>query len=119
MAEANPRALAVVNADGVLVGRVDNPGDAEWEKAKPECRFANGFDNALHRYKLTEFRPGRFGFSPIVHAKDDAAENLEGSPKILAAIARSLVALADCKTPAASDVAKLSAFLKSFDAQGA
>ena len=119
VAATNPRALAVLDADGVLVGRVDNPTDAEWDKAKPECRFLNGFDNALHRYRLAQWKPGRWRFEAITHEKDRADENLEGSPKILAPLARAVVALASAQTPAAGDVGKLVDFLKSFDAQGA
>lgn len=112
------RAIAVLDADGVLIGRIDGPTDAQWEKAAPECRFPNGFDNALHRYRLHEWKPGRFRFEPVRHEKDDAAENFEGSPKILAPIARAVVAIASAQTPAASDVGKLVDFLKSFDAKG-
>lgn len=112
------RALAVLDADGVLIGKVEGPTDDQWTKAAPQCRFENGFDNALHRYQITEWKPGRFRFEPIRHDKDTAAENFEGSPKILAPIARAVVALASAQTPAASDVAKLVDFLKSFDAQG-
>ena len=112
------RVIAILDADGVLVGRVENPSDAEWSKARPECRWANGFDNALHRYKLAEWAPGRWRFEPIAHAKDAAGENLEGSPKILAPLARAVVALASGQTPTTSDLGKLVDFLKSFDAQG-
>lgn len=112
------RAIALIDADGVLIGKIQGPTDAEWNKAPAECRFPNGFDNALHRYQLTEWKPGRFRFEPITHAKDTAAENAEGSPKILAPIARAVVALASAQTPAAGDVGKLVDFLKSFDAQG-
>jgi hypothetical protein len=112
------RALAVLDADGVLIGRVDNPGDAEWDKARPECRFPNGFDNALHRYRLVMWRPDRWRFEPVTHAKDAADENLEGSPKILAPIARAVIALASAQTPAAGDVGKLVDYLKTFDAKG-
>ena len=113
------RALAVLDADGVLIGRVDNPSDAEWDKAKPECRFVNGFDNALHRYRLVMWRPDRWRFEPVMHAKDAAEENLEGSPKILAPLARAVIALASAQTPAAGDVGKLVDYLKTFDAKGA
>lgn len=112
------RALAVLDADGVLIGRVDNPSDAEWDKAKPECRFLNGFDNALHRYRLVMWRPDRWRFEPVTHAKDAADENLEGSPKILAPLARAVIALASAQTPAAGDVGKLVDYLKTFDAKG-
>ena len=118
VAATNPRALAVLDADGVLIGRVDNPSDAEWDKAKPECRFVNGFDNALHRYRLVMWRPDRWRFEPVMHAKDAAEENLEGSPKILAPLARAVIALASAQTPAAGDVGKLVDFLKTFDAKG-
>lgn len=112
------RAIAIVDADGVLIGKVQGPTDSEWEKAPAECRFANGFDNALHRYRIAEWRPGRFRFEPVTHAKDSAAENLEVSPKILAPLARVAVALASTATPSPADVGKLVDFLKSFDAQG-
>jgi hypothetical protein len=112
------RAIAIVDADGVLIGKVQGPTDSEWNKAPAELRFENGFDNAFHRYRLAEWKPGRFRFEPVLHAKDSAAENAEGSPKILAPIARAVVALASAQTPAASDVGKLVDFLKSFDAQG-
>jgi len=112
------RALAIVDADGVLIGRVDNPTDAEWSKARPECRFPNGFDNALHRYRLVMWRPDRWRFEPVIHAKDSAEENLEGSPKVLAPLARAVIALASAQTPAAGDVGKLVDYLKTFDAKG-
>lgn len=118
VAATGPRAVAIVNAEGVLIGRIDNPTDAEWDKARPECRFLNGFDNALHRYRLAQWTPGRWRFEAITHEKDRAGENLEGSPKILAPLARAVVAMASAQTPAAGDVAKLVDFLKSFDAQG-
>ena len=112
------RAIAIVDADGVLVGRLDNPSDAEWDKARPECRFPNGFDNALHRYRLLMWRPDRWRFDPITHAKDAAAENLEGSPKILAPLARAVLAFAGGENPSIADLNKIGAFLKTFDAKG-
>lgn len=112
------RALAVLDADGVLIGRVDNPSDAEWDKAKPECRFVSGFDNALHRYRLVMWRPDRWRFEPVMHAKDAAEENLEGSPKILAPLARIVTALATQRTFLKTDLDKLVDYLKSFDAKG-
>ena len=112
------RVIAILNADAVLVGRVDSPSEVEWNKAPPELRFPNGFDNALHRYRLVQWAPGRFRFEPIAHAKDTAEENHEGSPKILAPLARAVVALASAQTPAAGDVGKLVDYLKSFDAKG-
>lgn len=112
------RVIAILNADGVLIGRIDGPTDAQWEKARPECRFANGFDNALHRYRLVHWAPDRWRFEPIAHAKDAADENLEASPKIIAPLARAVVALASAQTPAAGDVGKLVDYLKSFDAKG-
>jgi hypothetical protein len=118
VAATSPRALAVLNADGVLVGRVDNPTDDQWTKAKPECRFVNGFDNALHRYKVAEWQPGRWRFEPVVHAKDTPAENLESAPQILAPLARAVTAIASAQTPAASDVGKLVDYLKTLDAKG-
>lgn len=112
------RAIAVVDAEGVLIGRVDGPTEEQWAKAKPECRFPTGFDNALHRYRLVMWRPDRWRFEPVTHAKDAAEENLEGSPKILAPLARAVVALASAQTPAAGDVGKLVDYLKTFDAKG-
>lgn len=118
VAAAKSRALAVLDADGVLIGRVDNPGDTEWDKAQPECRFPNGFDNPLHRYRLAEWMPGRFRFEAVSHAKDKATENLEDAPQILAPLARIVIAIASAQTPAASDVGKLADYLKTFDAKG-
>ena len=117
MAE-NQKAIAIVNAEGVLIGRIDGPTAAEWEKAKPECRFPNGFDNALHRYRLAEWKPGRFRFEAVAHAKDNASENLDDAPQILAPLARAVIALASAQTPAAGDVGKLVDYLKTFDAKG-
>lgn len=112
------RAIAVLDADGVLIGRVDNPSDAEWNKAKPECRFPSGFDNALHRYRLVMWRPDRWRFEPVTHAKDAADENLEGSPRILAPLARAVLAFAGGENPSIADLNKIGAFLKTFDAKG-
>ena len=118
VAATNPRALAVLNADGVLVGRVDNPTDEQWSKARPECRFVNGFDNALHRYKLAEWKPGRWRFESVTHPKDQAAENLEASPQILAPLARAVIALTSGQIPTPSDVKTMIDYLKTFDAKG-
>lgn len=116
------RVIAILNADGVLVGRINNPTDDEWKEAPPRFRFVNGFDNALHRYKLAEWKPGRFRFEAIVHAKDTAEENLEGSPKILAPIARMLLNAAGRHVyrdrDNLDDLDRLEAFLKSLDAKG-
>jgi len=112
------RAIAVLDADGVLIGRLDDPSEAEWNKARPECRFPGGFDNALHRYRLVMWRPDRWRFEPVMHAKDVAEENLEASPKILAPLVRAVLALASAQAPAAGDVAKLADYLKTFDAKG-
>lgn len=118
VAATNARALAVLNADGVLVGRVDNPTDEQWTKARPECRFVNGFDNALHRYRLAQWKPDRWRFESVTHPKDAAAENIADAPQILAPLARSVIALASGQTPAAGDVGKLVDYLKTFDAKG-
>jgi hypothetical protein len=115
---ANPRALAVLNADGLLVGRIDNPTDDQWANATPECRFVNGFDNALHRYKVVQWQPGRWRFEPVTHAKDQPVENLESAPQVLAPLARAVIAIASAQTPAASDVGKLADYLKTLDAKG-
>jgi hypothetical protein len=112
------RVIAILNAEGVLIGRIDGPTDAEWEKAKPERRFVNGFDNALHRYRLAEWKPGRWRFEAVVHEKDQALENLENAPQVLAPLARAVIALASEQTPAGSDVGKLVDYLKTFDAKG-
>jgi hypothetical protein len=118
VAAANARALAVLDAEGVLIGRVDNPTNEQWTKARPECRFVNGFDNAFRRYRLVMWQPDRWRFEPVTHAKDAAEENLEASPKILAPLARAVIAIASAQTPAASDVGKLVDYLKTFDAKG-
>lgn len=118
VAVANARALAVLDADGVLIGRVDNPSDAEWTKARPECRFVNGFDNALHRYRLVMWKPDRWRFEAVTHAKDQGAENLEDAPQILAPLARAVIAIAAGKKPGALDLEKVSSYLKTFDAKG-
>lgn len=112
------RAIAILDADGVLVGRIDGPSDEQWTKAKPECRFINGFDNAARRYRLAEWKPGRWRFEPVTHAKDQPAENVENAPQILAPLARAVIAIASAQTPAASDVGKLVDYLKTFDAKG-
>jgi hypothetical protein len=118
MNENNARALAIVDADGVLIGRIDDPTDEQWTKARPECRFVAGFDNAVRRYRLAEWGPGRWRFEPIAHAKDQGAENLENAPQILAPLARAVIAIASAQTPAASDVGKLVDYLQTFDAKG-
>lgn len=118
VAAANARALAVLDDDGVLIGRVDNPSDAEWTKARPECRFVNGFDNALHRYRLVMWKPDRWRFEAVMHPKDDASENLERDAQILAPLARAVIALADGKNPSLVDLDKLVGYLKTFDAKG-
>jgi hypothetical protein len=112
------RVIAILNAEGVLIGRIDGPTDAEWEKATPERRFVNGFDNALHRYRLAEWKPGRWRFEAVVHEKDQALENLGNDPQILAPLARAVIALASGQTPAGGDVGKLVDYLKTFDAKG-
>lgn len=118
VAAANARALAVLDDDGVLIGRVDNPTDAQWTKARPECRFVNGFDNALHRYRLVMWKPDRWRFEAVTHPKDDAAENLERDAQILAPLTRAVIALAGGKKPGALDLDKLVGYLKTFDAKG-
>lgn len=118
VAATNARALAVLDDDGVLIGRVDNPTDAQWAKARPECRFVNGFDNALHRYRLVMWKPDRWRFEAIMHPKDDAAENLERDVQILAPLTRAVIALAGGKKPGALDLDKLVGYLKTFDAKG-
>lgn len=118
VAATNARALAVLDDDGVLIGRVDNPTDAQWTKARPECRFVNGFDNALHRYRLVMWKPDRWRFEAIMHPKDDAAENLERDVQILAPLTRAVIALAGGKKPGALDLDKLVGYLKTFDAKG-
>ena len=112
------RAVAIVNADGVLIGKIQGPTDAEWNKAPAECRFPNGFDNALHRYQLTEWKPGRFRFEPVAHAKDRAEEHMAATPEFLGPLARAVIAITSGKPASADDVAKLTHFLKTFDAMG-
>lgn len=119
VAAANARALAVLDDDGVLIGRVDNPTDAQWTKARPECRFVNGFDNALHRYRLVEWKPERFRFEPVVHEKDQAKENSELLAPIVAPLARVVLALAKNKPTRKDDLDELVSYLKTFDAKGA
>jgi len=113
------RAIAILDDDGVLVGRVDGPTDAEWNKAPPERRFVNGFDNAPNRYKLAEWKPGRFRFEPIVHEKDQAAENSELLAPIVAPLTRVVLALAKNKPTRKDDLDELASYLKTFDAKGA
>lgn len=121
---ANPkRAIAVLDKGGVLIERVTNPTDAQWEAAAVHCRFPNGFDNALKRYRLIEWRQGRWRFVPILHPKDAGAENTDEGKAILPVLARCMAVFlgtADWPTPAAkrSDIERLTAYLKSFDGQG-
>lgn len=75
---AKKRMIASLDKDGVLIGRVVDPTDAQWEAAAPHCRFPNGFDNALNRYALVQWRPGRWRFEPLFHKKERAAENHDG-----------------------------------------
>lgn len=119
VAATNARALAVLDDDGVLIGRVDNPTDAQWTKARPECRFVNGFDNALHRYRLVEWKPERFRFEPVVHEKDQAKENSELLAPIVAPLTRVVLALAKNKPTRKDDLDELVSYLKTFDAKGA
>ena len=112
------RAIAILDADGVLIGRLDDPSEAEWSKARPECRFPGGFDNALHRYRLVMWRPDRWRFEPVTHAKDAAEENLAQTPEFLAPLARAVIAVTSGRPASPDDVAKLIHFLKTFDAMG-
>lgn len=113
------RVIAILDDDGVLVGRVDGPTDAEWNKAPPELRFVNGFDNALHRYRLVEWKPGRFRFEPVVHEMDQAKENSQLLAPIVAPLTRVVLALAMNKPTRKNDLDELVAYLKTFDAKGA
>ena len=108
------RAIALLDKDYVLVGRVDNPSDADWEAASEAVKFPNGFDNALHRYKLVKHHGDKWRFEPISHAKDEAAENSAGSKAIMAPLVRCVMGRG-----VPGDAEKLEAFLSSFDSMGA
>ena len=108
------RAIALLDKDFVLVGRVDNPSDADWDAASEAVKFPNGFDNALHRYKMVKYEGDKWRFEPVSHAKDEAAENTAGSKAIMAPLVRSVLG-----RPAEGDVEKLETFLSSFDSLGA
>ena len=112
------RVLAIVDGSGVLVGRKDNPTDQEWDEAPDRLRFPNGFDNALNRYKLAEYEPGRWRFDPIPHDRDKAAENAKAEASILAPLARVVFALSTKAPTRQDDLDALAAYLSTFDAQG-
>jgi hypothetical protein len=117
------RVIAQIDKDFVLVGRVDNPSDADWDAASEAVKFENGFDNALHRYKLVKYEGDKWRFEPITHAKDEGSENTEGGKVVLAPIARLLLnakgrrAYLDSEVDA--DLDALESFLSSFDSMGA
>ena len=109
------RMLAVTDGDGVLIDRVSSPTDAQWNASAKELRFEHGFDNALHRYRLVEFKPDRFRFEPVGHPKDEAKENHELIAPIVGPLARIVLALGTNKPVRQDDLDKVAAFLNTFD----
>lgn len=115
-ATPNPnRMIAKIDMDNILVGRVVAPSDAEWDAAAPELRFPNGFDNALHRYRLVEHAPDKWRFEPIIHAKDAPKENHDAVAPIVSPLARIVLALATNQAMRQDDIDKVAAFLGTFD----
>lgn len=109
-----PRMIAILNAAGVVVDRVIDPDETAWEAAPDKCRFDNGFDNALGRYKIAG-EPGRWRLEAVPHALDVAAENSDAGKAALAPLARVVAALVAGEAPAAGDVSSLQAFLSTID----
>ena len=109
------RVLAVFDSEGVLVGRNGMPTDEEWDAAPARCRFPHGFDNAVGRYKVVEYEPGRWRFEPIVHARDEKKENIELLAPIVGPLARVVFALSTKGPTRQEDIDALAAFLTTFD----
>lgn len=104
------RMIALIDENAVLIGRNEAPSDEEWQKAKPHVRFENGFDNALMRYRLVQWRPDKWRFEPIVHVKDDAQENLATEIRIVPVLARIVGG-----APQSGDDHALAEYLRTFD----
>lgn len=112
------RMLAVVDPTGLLIARVGNPTDDEWDAAAPHTRFENGFDNALKRYRLVQHAPKRWRFEPVAHLKDESGENEAADIKFpRAALSRCVLALANGAGAPPSDIAAVASWLGSFDAK--
>ena len=109
------RQIALLDKDGIVVGRVENPTEAQWDAAPKGARFEHGFDNALHRYKLVEWSPEKFRLEPVKHALDGAAENNKAPLPILAPLARAVLSLAGNTPTDTADIAALTAYLNTFD----
>ena len=110
------RMIAVLDPKGVLVGRNDAPTDEEWNAAPEHLRFEHGFDNALKRYKLMQWKPGRWRFEAIVHRNDEGAEN-EAADKHFpkGALARAVFSLSIGEAVSDRDRGLISDYLATFD----
>lgn len=104
------RTIAILDSAAVLTGRIEAPTDEEWENAPPHLRFESGFDNALKRYRLVQWKPGKWRFEPIVHAKDGGEENVKSEIRIVPILAR---IAAGCPRP--GDTGALAEYLRTFD----
>lgn len=114
--EESRRQIAILAEDGTLIGRIAAPASVEWDAYPIQCRFENGFDNALGRYRLIEHEPGRWRFEPINHARDAAKENEAVFAQIAGPLARIVWGLArDRVAIRAEDVDALAEFINSSD----
>lgn len=101
--------LAVLEG-GVLVGFETVTDELLWVQSATRFPVPNGCDLALKRYKLVEWRPGKWRFDPINHRKDVGAENLTAEIRIVPVLAR-IVAGA----PRADDASLLAEYMSTFD----
>lgn len=113
------RMLAILDADNVLVGRNDSPTDEEWAKAPAKLRFETGFDNAVKRYRLVEWKKGSWRFEAIAHGKDVGSENTDPSKAVsIADIVNALIELDENKGLNPDTRKQLQDYLETLDAQG-
>lgn len=117
--------LAILDADQILRGFEQVATSEEWVHSKERFPVPPECDLAVDRYRLVQFKPGKFRFEAIRHEKDEAVENLQADINAVPVIARLLaVALGVTKIVTKadelgheSDKSTLGLYLKTYDAK--
>lgn len=107
--------LAVLNKDGVLQSFETVTDELLWVRSEGRFPVPDACDLALKRYHLVRAPNGKERFEPIMHVKDEGAENNAASIPITKILTRSVMMLAAGEAVRADDQRALAEWLTTFD----